>query len=82
MDGPPTCPQSRMEREFRGALCPCRLGSWAAMCPLELERLCASFKVVGRRWGEVWDHPGDPQCRLGFIVYLHFHFNFSGSWGA
>lgn len=29
----------------------------------------------------MWDHPGDPQCRLGFLVCLHFHFNFSGRWG-
>lgn len=54
--------------EFRGALCPCLLGSWAAMCPLELERLCASFKVVGDR-KETGGHVGPswrPPMQAGF----------------
>ena len=48
LPNPPPLIQNE-KAEFRGALCPCLLGSWEAMCPLELERLCASFKVVGDR---------------------------------
>lgn len=45
----PLRPIQNEKTEFREALGPCRPGSWAAMCPLELERLCAPFKVVGDR---------------------------------